>query len=92
MPNFSPAVSLNASDFGNSNYGMQSLALCVSQPNILYVGTCYQGIYKSIDWGDTWVRVNTGANGPNLETGRNWTLAVDPTNPDVVYTVCGYGS
>lgn len=70
---------------------MQTLALCASQPKVLYVGTCYQGIYKSIDSGDHWIRMNTGENGANLNTGRNWTLAVDPTNPDVVYTVAGGG-
>ena len=40
----------------------------------------------------TWFRVSTGRNGPNLSTGRNWSVAVDPSNADIVYTVAGYGS
>ncbi|HXX92029.1 MAG TPA: FecR domain-containing protein, partial [Planctomycetota bacterium] len=91
MDSFIPPVSLDARDFKSQNYGMQTLALCAGHPNVLYVGTCYQGIYKSIDGGDHWVRINSGVNGANLETGRNWTLAVDPVNSDVVYTVAGGG-
>lgn len=87
-----PGVSLNQSDFGGNNYGMQTIALSPVAPRTLYVGTCYQGIWKSTDSGLHWSKVNIGSNGPNLDTGRNWTLAVDPTDANVVYTVAGFGS
>jgi hypothetical protein len=73
----------------------------------LYVGTCLQGLWKSTDSGDTWTKTNTGkfynndgsvfseppytGNPNNLDSGRNWTLAVDPTDSNVVYTTAGYG-
>lgn len=89
--NITPPVSL---DFNSpkDNYGTQTIGSSPVAPRTLYVGTCYQGIWKSTDGGDHWTKVNTGTNGSNLDTGRNWSLAVDPTNPDVVYTVSGYGA
>jgi chitodextrinase len=89
--NISPPVSLSQSSFNGNNYGTQTIGLSPSNPNIVYVGTCYQGIWKTTNAGSSWTEVNTGTNGPNLNTGRNWTLAVDPTNANIVYTVAGYG-
>ena len=77
---------------GSEQFGFQTIGLSPANPNIVYVGTCYFGIWKTTNQGASWSRVSTGANGANLATGRNWTLAVDPTNANVVYTVAGYGS
>ena len=74
-----------------SNYGTQTIALSPAAPRTVYVGTAYQGIWKSVDSGASWARVNTGRNGPNLTTGRNWTVAVDPTDANTLYTVAGFG-
>ncbi len=73
----------------------------------LYVGTCNQGVWKSTDGAGTWAKIDTGTFYNNdgsvyaappykstanpLEAGRNWTMAVDPTNSKVVYTTAGYG-
>jgi len=86
-----PGVSL---DFNNppSNYGTQSIGLSPAAPRTVYVGTAYQGLWKSVDSGASWAQVSTGRNGPNLSTGRNWTLAVDPTDPNTLYTVAGFGA
>jgi len=86
-----PEVSLNFNDFGGQNYGTQTIGLSPANPLVVYFGTCYQGIWKTTDGGNNWVKVNTGVNGENLDTGRNWTLAVDPIDPNTVYTVAGYG-
>ena len=86
-----PPISLTATDFGNQNYGTQTIALSPADPSIVYLGTCYQGIWRTGDHGVSWTKVNVGENGANLDTGRNWTLAVDPNDPNVVYTVAGYG-
>lgn len=77
---------------GADQFGFQTIGLSPSMPSIVYVGTSYEGIWKTTDAGTTWQRVSTGANGANLATGRNWSLVVDPTNANVVYTVAGYGS
>jgi hypothetical protein len=35
--------------------------------------------------------VDTGDNADEIDAGRNWTMAVDPTNANVIYTAAGYG-
>jgi photosystem II stability/assembly factor-like uncharacterized protein len=87
--NISPPIDLSL--FGADQFGFQTIGLSPANPNVIYQGTCYEGIWKSTDRGASWSRVSTGVNGPNLATGRNWALAVDPTNADVVYSVAGYG-
>jgi hypothetical protein len=66
-------------------------------PLTLYVGTCGYGIWKTTDGGSTWRHVSTGRNGRRLGNGtngssRNWSLAVDPTDSNELYTVDGYGT
>lgn len=86
-----PRVSTRFEDFGKNNYGFQSMALA-RRSGIVYVGTCYQGLWKSSDRGRTWNKVNTGRNGKILDSGRLWTLAIDPIKTNVLYTTPGYGS
>jgi hypothetical protein len=80
--------------FGTSvdDFGMQAMASSASDRRVVYVGTSYYGIWRTTDAGTTWTKVSTGANAANLETGRNWAMAVDPTNSNVLYTVAGYGN
>ena len=85
-----PPLDLNK--FGADQFGFQTIGLSASNPKIVYVGTCYEGIWKTTNAGNTWAKVSVGSNGANLATGRNWSLAVDPTNANVVYTVAGYGN
>jgi hypothetical protein len=107
--NITPPISL---DFNNppSNYGTQIILSSPSQPTTLYVGTNYQGVWKSFDSGKTWFKANVGlSSGPGsiyfnndgspagkgegcagIEA-RNWAMAIDPTDPNVVYTAAGYG-
>jgi photosystem II stability/assembly factor-like uncharacterized protein len=90
--NITPPIALEPSLFDNGNYGTQTIVAAPSDPSIVYLGTCNQGVWRTIDGGDSWTKVNTGTNGPNLDTGRNWTLAVDPTDAETVYTVSGFGT
>ena len=59
---------------------IHSLLIDPEQPSIFYAGTYYQGIFKSVDSGVTWTAANNGLT--NLST---YTLAMDPTNPKVLY-------
>lgn len=61
-------------------------------PSMLWVGTCNQGVWKSNDCGATWEHINTGTNGDVLDSGRQWTFAIDPSDPDILYTNSGYGA
>ena len=87
-----PGVSV---DFNNppNNYGFQSIAVDPTHPGTVYVGTNYQGIRKSIDYGNTWVRIDQPFQGPcgnnGFNEGRNWAMAVDQQGS--VYSVNGYG-
>jgi hypothetical protein len=99
--NISPPV--DYSYVSLENYGMQTIdGAKPDAVQTLYVGTCNKGVWKTTDGGDTWVKANTGTfynkdgsvfTGVDnvLDAGRNWTMAVDPTDSNVVYTTAGYG-
>jgi photosystem II stability/assembly factor-like uncharacterized protein len=109
--NITPPVSLDSNN-PPSNYGTQQVLSSPSQPTTLYVGTNYQGIWKSINSGKSWFKANVGlpsnpkliyfynngrpagdgsAGCASLDDGRNWAMAIDPIDADVVYTADGYG-
>jgi hypothetical protein len=84
-------VSMNPNSPTN-NYGANTVVVDPQTPSTVYVGTCYQGLWKSTDTGQTWSKVNTGTNGFMLDSGRLWTLAIDPVNSQILYTTAGYGN
>src|SRR5947209_5563156 len=57
-----PKVTVNGSAFGGGNFGFQAIAVN-PKSGAVYVGTCYQGLWKSTNQGKTWAKVNTGTNG-----------------------------
>lgn len=69
-------------------------AMAVDPVNLgtVYSGTLFQGVWKTTDCGANWTKIATGTNGDDVNRGMNWTLAVDPQEPNVVYTNSGYGS
>ncbi|MBC7958094.1 MAG: hypothetical protein H7Y33_19760 [Cytophagales bacterium] len=84
------------------NFGPHEMAVAPSNGQVIYIGTTNQGIYKSIDGGTSWLgRVDRNSydcsgrlvdtNAFGVASGRNWALAVDPGNPDIVYTTAGFG-
>src|SRR6185437_7603821 len=71
-----------------------AVAYAPSAPQIVYAGcTAWgAGTYRSDDGGATWqgIPITTGsAAAGNQVTWGARSLAVDPTNPDVVFAVCG---
>jgi hypothetical protein len=67
---------------------VETLAMDPTNPSILYAGTFDGGIFKSIDAGNSWSPINTGLPGtsggfPPLPTVQ--ALAVNPTNPSILY-------
>lgn len=80
--NVTPAsMDLNPGSFNNDNYGVQDVLVDPARPSDLYAFTCYQGVWKSTDYGLTWSKINTGTNGASLDAGKLWTAAIDP-NPN----------
>jgi hypothetical protein len=74
-----------------STYGAHYFAIDPNNSGTIYLGTSSLGLWKTTDCGATWTHVNVGANGALLDQGRNWTIAIDPTNSQVLYTCAGYG-
>ncbi len=79
----------NAADVGRIG-----IAISSSQPNILYtiyadVPGYFDGVYKSIDNGDSWTRTNDNALS-SLYSSFGWwfgNIRVDPQDPDIVYAL-----
>ncbi len=69
---------------GLGAYGstVRSLLIDRSNPDVLYAGVDGNGVFKSIDGAGSWSSVSIG-----LPAGVNYTLAMDPSNPSVLYAV-----
>lgn len=85
--------------FGGSDSPYNALAISPSNPNIIYAGTgdednrLAKGIFKSTNGGETWVSISEDLP-RNPDTGQPYyvkTLAVHPTNPDLVFAATGRG-
>jgi hypothetical protein len=86
-----PAAGQTSSSGYLATYGANAFVLDPSNAGTIYLGTTNLGIWKSTDCGSTWVHINTGQNGAMLDAGRNWSMVIDPTDSNVIYTVAGYG-
>ena len=71
-------------------YGTGAFVLDRKNPGTILLGTSSLGLWKSIDCGSTWAHVDTGTNAAAIDGGRNWTMVMDPTSSQVLYTVSGY--
>lgn len=63
-----------------------ALAVDPSHSDTIYAGTNGNGVYKSPDGGITWSPHNNGLSNTGV-----WDVAVDPSNPSVLYTATGSG-
>jgi hypothetical protein len=61
---------------GGDNYGVQDVLADPARPSDLYAFVCYQGVWRSTDYGMTWTQVNSEVN-----WGKPWGEAIDP-NPN----------
>jgi hypothetical protein len=63
-----------------------ALAGVPSQPNVFYVGFDNGGVWRSTDYGSTWVPLFD-----NQSTGSIGAIAVAPSNPSIIYVGSGAG-
>jgi hypothetical protein len=70
---------------GKGSYGITNVALDPVHPGTVYAATDHAGLWKSTNCGSTWAKVNTGRNGPAMDGGIIWALALDPVDPRVLY-------
>jgi hypothetical protein len=67
----------------NANGQVTAIAFNPSNPNIIYIGTAWGGVWLSRDGGATWTPIFDRA--PSLGVGDPAALAIDPVNPNIVY-------
>jgi len=58
----------------------------------VYVGTSKTGIFRSTNCGKDWTKIDTGTGAAAIDSGGQWTMAIDPTNPSVLFAGSLYGS
>jgi hypothetical protein len=87
----------------NFPYGVAGFVLDPKNAGTVYVGASKQGLWKSTDCGSTWIHANTGTAGPMcgwtnepcskvLDGAQWWSLAIDPSDSQVLYAVNGAGT
>ena len=64
----------------------RALAGVPSQPNVFYIGFDNGGVWRSTDYGSTWVPLFD-----SQSTGSIGAIAVAPSNPNVIYVGTGAG-
>jgi photosystem II stability/assembly factor-like uncharacterized protein len=64
----------------------RALAGVPSQPNVFYIGFDNGGVWRSTDFGSTWVPLFD-----NQSTGSIGAIAVAPSNPNILYVGSGAG-
>jgi photosystem II stability/assembly factor-like uncharacterized protein len=74
---------------GNSR-GFERIAVAPSNGNVLYAVTVIEGTFRSDDAGYNWRPINAGLPQDSNESFNVQAVAVDPTNPDVVYAGTGW--
>lgn len=89
------AIDLDAASFNYDNFGVQDVLVDPARPSDLYAFTCFQGVWKSADYGVNWVKINSGTNGSALDGGKLWTAVIDssanrdPATPPTLWTATG---
>jgi hypothetical protein len=86
-----PAPGQTSASGNVATYGTNAFVLDPNHAGTIYLGTSSLGLWKSTDCGSTWVHIDTGQNAAAIDAGRNWTMVLDPTDSNVLYTVAGYG-
>ena len=96
--NVTPAgISVDPNNPAN-NFGVMNMVADPVRPSDFYLGVCYQGIWRSTDFGLTWKKVDTGSNSAVVDGGRPWSMVIDnnknrdPATAPTLYTTDGYGS
>lgn len=67
---------------GPEGGGFTAVAVATSDPGIAYAGTCDGYLFKSANGGDAWELLRS------YKSGYVGLIAVDPENPQVVFTAC----
>jgi photosystem II stability/assembly factor-like uncharacterized protein len=79
-------ISWNAVGPGAGSF-LMAIAIHPENPDILYVGGDIEGVYKSIDGGDSWRAMSTGLQGDNRTASvyAVQELVIDPVDHETIY-------
>ena len=67
----------------SANGQVTAIAINPNNPNIIYIGTAWGGVWLTRDGGSTWTPTFDRA--PSLGVGDPGALAIDPVNTNIVY-------
>jgi hypothetical protein len=87
-----PGVRANADFSAQKGFGTNAFVMDRTNTANITIGTDHIGVHRTTDCGASWTKINTGKNGAALDGGTQWSMAIDPVDPNVVYTVSGYGT
>lgn len=78
-------ISLVGTDNGGDNYGVQDVLAHPVTAGTFYAFTCYQGVWKSLDYGLTWTKVSAAAG--VMDSGKVWGSAIAPDGTYMLATI-----
>lgn len=83
----------NAQPQSGGSWGISSVVVDPSTPSTIYTSADGQGIWKSLDCGGTWTRIDDPSDNFAERTGSvcAWAFIIDPTDPQTLYANDGYG-
>jgi hypothetical protein len=87
--NVSP-VTGTPGDSSGKNFS-EAIVVDPFDPETVWLGTGFAGVFKSTNCGGTWARVNTGRNAGPMDNGSHASMAVDPVDRGTLYTVSLFG-
>lgn len=71
--------------------GVRGVVLDPFDASVLYASTHGKGVWRSRDCGARWEHMNTGINGPVIETAESMDIAIDPRVSDTLYLAPRFG-
>jgi photosystem II stability/assembly factor-like uncharacterized protein len=66
-----------------ANGQVTSIAVHPNNPDVIFIGTMWGGVWRTGDGGNTWTPLFDRA--PSLGVGAPGAIAIDPTNADTLY-------
>jgi hypothetical protein len=87
-----PGVLADPDFKAQKGFGTNAFVIDRSNSANITLGTDGMGVYRTTDCGASWTHINTGQSAAALDGGAQWSMAIDPVDPNVIYTVSGYGT
>ncbi len=74
---------------GEVKKNVENISIAKSNSKIIYASVREKCLYKSIDGGNTWNRINGNS---NFQLGFDWLILIDPANPNHIFTTNNHES